>query len=105
MGIPMLIVHVHAHVKPESVETFRLATIENARHSVQEPGIIRFDCVQQCDDPSRFVLVEIYRTPQAAADHKDTSHYRRWRDAVADLMAEPRFSVKYEAVFPDESGW
>ena len=105
MGIPMLIVHVHAHVKPEAVEAFRLATIENARHSVQEPGVIRFDCIQQTDDPSRFVLVEIYRSPQAAADHKDTAHYQRWRDAVADLMAEPRFSVKYEAVFPGESEW
>jgi quinol monooxygenase YgiN len=101
----MLIVHVHAHVKPESVEAFRLATIENARHSVQEPGVIRFDCIEQCDDASRFVLVEIYRSPQAAADHKDTAHYRRWRDAVADLMAEPRSSVKYEAVFPGEAEW
>lgn len=96
----MLIVHVHAHVKPEAVESFRESTIENARHSVQEPGVLRFDCVQQSDDPTRFVLVEIYRSLEAAADHKETEHYKRWRDAVAGLMAEPRWSVKYSPVFP-----
>ena len=97
----MLIVHVHAHVRPEAVAAFREASIENARNSVQEPGVVRFDCIQQSDDPSRFVLVEIYRSPQAAADHKETAHYQRWRDAVADLMAEPRWSVKYSPVFPE----
>jgi quinol monooxygenase YgiN len=97
----MLIVHVHAHVKAAAVAEFREATIENARNSVQEPGVLRFDCIQQGDDPSRFVLVEIYRSPQAAADHKETAHYQRWRDAVADLMAEPRWSVKYSPVFPN----
>jgi quinol monooxygenase YgiN len=96
----MLIVHVHAHVKPEAVESFRESTIENARYSMQEPGVLRFDCVQQSDDPTRFVLVEVYRSPEAAADHKETEHYKRWRDAVADLMAEPRWSVKYASVFP-----
>jgi quinol monooxygenase YgiN len=99
----MLIVHVHAHVRPEAVTAFREATVENARNSVQEPGVIRFDCIQQSDDPSRFVLVEVYRSPQAAADHKETAHYQRWRDTVADLMAEPRWSVKYSPVFPDVS--
>ena len=89
----MLIVHVHAHV--------REASIENARNSVQEPGVVRFDCIQQSDDPSRFVLVEIYRSPQAAADHKETAHYQRWRDTVAGLMAEPRWSGKYSPVFPE----
>jgi autoinducer 2-degrading protein len=97
----MLIVHVHAHVRPEAVEAFGEATIENARNSVQEPGVLRFDCIQQADDPTRFVLVEIYGSPQAAADHKQTVHYQRWRDAVAGLMAEPRSSVKYSPVFPD----
>jgi (4S)-4-hydroxy-5-phosphonooxypentane-2,3-dione isomerase len=97
----MLIVHVHAHVQPEAVEAFREATIENARNSVQEPGVARFDCIQQSDDPTRFVLVEIYRSPQAAADHKETAHYQRWRDTVAGLMAEPRWSMKYSPVFPD----
>jgi quinol monooxygenase YgiN len=97
----MLIVHVHAHVRPEAVAAFREATVENARNSVQEPGVIRFDCIQQNDDPSRFVLVEVYRSLQAAADHKETAHYQRWRDTVAGLMAEPRWSVKYSPVFPD----
>lgn len=101
----MLIVHVHVHVKPGSVEDFRQATIENARSSVQEPGMARFDVVQQQDDGTRFVLIEVYRTTDAAAAHKETAHYARWRDAVASMMAEPRRSVKYSAVFPDPQGW
>jgi|SRR5947207_8718150 len=101
----MFIVHVHAHVKPEWVEDFRLATIENARHSVQEPGIARFDVVQQEDDATRFVLVEVYRTPEAATAHKQTAHYAKWRDAVATMMDEPRHSVKYIAAFPDAEDW
>ena len=101
----MLIVHVHVRVKPESVEDFRQATIDNARTSVEEPGIARFDVVQQQDDATRFVLVEVYRTPEAAAAHKETAHYAKWRDAVAVMMAEPRSSVKYSAVFPDPEGW
>ena len=95
----MLIVHVHVHVKPESVEAFRAATVENARQSVKEPGIARFDVVQQQDDPTRFVLVEVYRTADAPAKHKETAHYAKWRDAVAPMMAEPRTSVKYGNVF------
>jgi (4S)-4-hydroxy-5-phosphonooxypentane-2,3-dione isomerase len=101
----MLIVHVHVRVKPESVSEFRQATVENARSSVQEPGIARFDVVQQQDDATRFVLIEAYRTPEAAAAHKETAHYAKWRDAVAPMMAEPRQSVKYTAVFPDDQGW
>ena len=101
----MLVVHVHVHVKPERVEAFRQATLDNARHSVQEPGIARFDVVQQADDPTRFVLVEAYRSSEAIAAHKATAHYARWRDAVADLMAEPRTSVKYANVFPPDAGW
>jgi autoinducer 2-degrading protein len=101
----MLIVCVHAHVKPESVADFRQATIENARLSVQEPGIARFDVVQQQDDGTLFVLIEVYLTPEAAAAHKVTAHYAKWRDAVATMMAEPRHSVKYSAVFPDPQGW
>src|SRR5215472_9178921 len=101
----MLIVHVHVYVKPESVADFMQATIDNARSSVQEPGIARFDVVQQQDDPARFVLIEVYRTPDAAAAHKETAHYAQWRDAVATMMAEPRRSVKYGAVFPDPQGW
>lgn len=101
----MLIVHVQVRVKPESVAEFRQATVKNARSSVQEPGIARFDVVQQQDDATRFVLIEVYRTPEAAAAHKETAHYAKWRDAVAPMMAEPRQSVKYTAVFPDDQGW
>lgn len=101
----MLIVHVHVQVKPEQIEAFRVATLENARNSVQEPGVVRFDVIQQEDDPSRFVLVEIYRTADAPAAHKATAHYAAWRDAVAEMMAEPRTSVRYAAVFPEAAGW
>jgi autoinducer 2-degrading protein len=101
----MLIVHVQVHVKPESVADFRKATIENARCSVQEPGIARFDLVEQQDDATRFVLIEVYRTPEAQAAHRETAHYAKWRDAVAPMIAEPRQSVKYNAVFPDPKGW
>ena len=90
---------------PSRYAEFRQATIENARASVQEPGIARFDVVQQQDDATRFVLIEVYRTPDAAAAHKETAHYAKWRDAVATMMAEPRQSVKYGAVFPDPQGW
>jgi quinol monooxygenase YgiN len=101
----MLIVHVHVEVKPECVEAFQAASLENARHSVQEPGIARFDVVQQTDDPTRFVLVEAYRTDDAPAKHKETAHYVKWRDTVADMMAEPRRSTKYRNAFPDDSKW
>jgi len=101
----MLIVHVHAQVKPECVEAFQAASLENARHSVQEPGIARFDVVQQADDPTRFVLVEAYRAADAPAKHKETAHYAKWRDAVADMLAEPRRSTTYRNAFPDDAGW
>ena len=101
----MLVVHVHVHVKTECVETFEEATLENARNSVQEPGVARFDVIQQQDDPSRFVLVEVYRTPEDPAKHKETAHYQTWRETVAEMMAEPRQSVKYDNVLPDDQGW
>jgi autoinducer 2-degrading protein len=101
----VLIVHVLVHVKPDAVDAFATATLDNARHSVQEPGVVRFDVVQQEDDPTRFVLVEIYRTREDPARHKETAHYARWRDAVEPMMAEPRRSVKYAARFPDPAGW
>lgn len=101
----MLVVHVHVQVKPEFVDAFRQAATENARNSVQEPGIARFDVCQQTDDPTRFVLVEAYRTPEAPALHKETAHYKAWRDTVADMMAEPRSSVKYANNFPEDAGW
>jgi (4S)-4-hydroxy-5-phosphonooxypentane-2,3-dione isomerase len=96
----MLIVHVHVHVKPEYVEAFKQATLANARESVKEPGIARFDVLQQQDDPTRFVLEEAYRTAEATATHKETSHYQAWRDAVMPMMAEPRASVKFSNLFP-----
>jgi len=101
----MLIVHVHVHVKPECLETFKHVSLANARASLQEPGIARFDVVQQQDDPTRFVLVEVYRDALAPAKHKETPHYAAWRDAVAEMMAEPRFSVKFTNLFPEDNGW
>lgn len=101
----MIVVHVHVHVKPESVEDFRQATVANARQSVQEPGIARFDVIQDMADPTRFILVEVYRTADDPARHKETPHYQTWRDAVAGIMAEPRRSVKYANVFPEDTGW
>jgi len=101
----MFIVHVHVRVRPGCEGAFREATLENARSSVQEPGVARFDVLQQQDDPTRFVLVEAYRKPEDANRHKETAHYQTWRDAVAEMMAEPRSSVKYDNVFPDDAGW
>ncbi|NJN81252.1 MAG: antibiotic biosynthesis monooxygenase [Caldilineaceae bacterium] len=105
MEVAMLVVHVHVHVKPDQVEAFKTATLENARNSVLEPGVARFDVVQQQDDPTRFVLVEVYLHADAPARHKETAHYQTWRDQVAEMMAEPRQSVKYTNIFPDEKGW
>src|SRR5512136_1099667 len=101
----MYIVHVHIHVKPECVEAFKAASLENARNSVQEPGIARFDVIQQADDPTRFVLVEVYRTPADPAQHKATAHYNKWREVCEPLLAEPRTRIIYNNVFPDELGW
>ena len=105
MPTSLIIVHVHVHVKPDAIDAFRAASIDNARESVREPGIARFDVVQSTEDPTRFVLVEVYRTPDAPAAHKATAHYARWRDAVADLMAAPRSAVKYVNVAPEDAGW
>jgi quinol monooxygenase YgiN len=101
----LLVVHVHVRVKPECLEAFKAATLANARASVQEPGVARFDVIQREDDPARFILVEVYRTPQAPAAHKETAHYAAWRDTVADMMAEPRTAVKFSNLFPDDQGW
>jgi len=96
----MQIVHVHVHVKPESAEAFKTATRLNARLSLLERGVMRFDVLQQADDPARFVLVEVYRDANASARHKETPHYAAWRDAVAPMMAEPRFGVKFNQIVP-----
>ncbi len=100
----MLTVHVHVHVKPEAVDAFVAATQENARNSIQEPGVARFDVMQQTDDPTRFLLIEIYRTDSAPAEHKATAHYAVWRDTVESMMAEPRRSVKYVDLTPTPPG-
>ncbi len=101
----MLVVHVHVRVKPECVEAFKAAALENARRSVRESGIARFDVMQQAEELTRFVLVEAYRTAEAPAAHKATVHYAKWRDAVAPMMAEPRTSVKFANVFPEDTAW
>lgn len=98
----MQVVFVHVQVKPEFIEQFKAASIDNASNSIQEPGVARFDVVQNVDDPTRFVLIEAYRDAEAPAQHKATEHYARWRDGVAEMMAEPRAAVKYQSVFlPD----
>jgi quinol monooxygenase YgiN len=97
----MLVVHVYVHVRPECVQAFIEASRANARESAREAGIARFDCLQQTDDPTRFLLVEAYRDAGAPARHKETSHYQVWRDTVAPMMAEPRASVKFSLISAD----
>src|SRR5688572_22019518 len=105
MDNTLLIVHVHCRVKPECLAAFREAALANARASVQEPGVARFDVIQDRDDETRFVLCEAYRSPEAPAAHKETAHYQTWRDTVASMMAEPRTSRKYLNLHPDDRGW
>jgi len=101
----MFIVHVFIHVKPEFVADFKAATLANVQNSLAEAGISRFDFIEQLDDPGRFVLVEVYRQPDDAKKHKETDHYAAWRDAVENMMAEPRSSIKYSNIAPGDSGW
>src|SRR3954469_21055272 len=101
----MLVVHIHVHVKPEHVEAFMAATRKNSEESLREPGVARFDVVQQADDRTRFVFVEAYKTPDAPAQHKQTPHYAAWRDAVEPMLQSPRTSVKFDSVAPDEPRW
>lgn len=102
----MFVVLVYVHVKPEYVEDFLEASRENARNTIREPGNMRFDVNRQVDDPNRFVLYEVYRDEAAAAAHKETAHYARWREAVGPWMAEPREGVKYTGLFPQaERQW
>ena len=101
----MLIVHVHVKVKPERVEDFKRATVENATNSAREPGIARFDVCQEAADPTRFVLVEVYRAADDPARHKETAHYKKWKEAVEPMMAAPRASVKFGNIFPADKGW
>jgi len=101
----MFIVHVHVHVKPECADDFIQVSLENAKNSIQEPGVARFDVIRQQDDSNRFMLVEVYRTPEDPAKHKETAHYLKWRESVAEMMAESRYSVKYDNLFPEDTEW
>ncbi len=101
----MLIVIVHVHVKEEHISAFTEATIENAFHSLQEKGIHSFDVIQEKNDPSKFVLLEVYKDEAASNAHKETDHYQRWKETVADMMAEARYSMKYQDVYPPIEFW
>ncbi len=105
MSQELIVVHVNVHVKPDAVDAFRAATLPNGAASRKEPGVVRFDVVQDLEDPTRFVLVEVYRGEAGAAAHKETAHYRTWRDAVAPLMAEPRTPRRFAVVSPDAAEW
>lgn len=105
MSNTLLIVHVDVAVVPDQVEPFLEATRANAVASRQEPGVVRFDVITDREDPAHVVLVEIYRDEQAAAAHKDTAHYLRWRDTVAPMMARPRAAMRFVNVDPDDAGW
>lgn len=101
----MLAVHVNIQVKPNCIDAFIAATEENASNSLQEPGIARFDVVQDRDDCAHFVLVEVYKDAEAPALHKETAHYAKWRDVVASMMAVPRSSIKFETLYPENERW
>jgi quinol monooxygenase YgiN len=101
----MHIMHVHIRIKPEHIDAFKAATIENATNSLKEPGVARFDFIQQADDPTRFVLTEVYRSPDDVARHRESAHYNAWAATVADMFAEPRTRTFYTNVFPADAGW
>ncbi len=101
----MVIVHVHVSVKSQFIEDFKEATIENASNSIKEPGVARFDVIQQTVDPTKFILVEVYKTIEAATAHKETAHYARWRDTVGEMMSEPRQGIKLTNIFPEDVNW
>ena len=101
----MYIVHVHIQVKPEFIEEFKAVSIANARDSLKESGVARFDVIQQVDDPSHFELIEVYRTPSDPPKHKETAHYNKWRELAEPMLAEPRSRTVYENIFPDDKGW
>ena len=101
----MYIVHVSIHVKKEFLEDFKAATIDNAANSIKEPGVVRFDVIQQMDDPTRFMLVEVYGDERDTVSHKETAHYARWRDTVESMLVSERTRVLYRNIFPDDGGW
>lgn len=96
----MFVVHVHVHVKRDKIDDFIAASRENASNSVKEPGVIRFDIVQQEENPDFFILEEIYKTQADSGSHKDTPHYKKWKNTVEDMMAEPRRSIRFKNIFP-----
>lgn len=96
----MLTVHVHVRVRPEDVDRFLEATVANARASIEEPGVLRFDVLADDADPTHVVLVEVYKDADAPAAHRETPHYLLWRDTVADMMAQPRERTQLRTVFP-----
>jgi autoinducer 2-degrading protein len=101
----MHIVLVDVRVKPEFIDAFREATLENVRNSIREPGIVRFDFLQQADDPVHFVLFEVYHSAEDQHLHRGTTHYLVWRERVADMMAGPRVGTRYNNIFPEDQGW
>jgi (4S)-4-hydroxy-5-phosphonooxypentane-2,3-dione isomerase len=101
----MYIVHVHIHVKPDSIEAFKAVSNENARNSLLEPGIARFDLIQEVDDPTHFELIEVYRQPDDPAKHKETAHYNRWRELAEPMLSEPRTRTVYDNIFPADQDW
>ncbi|NLO00857.1 MAG: antibiotic biosynthesis monooxygenase [Bacteroidales bacterium] len=101
----MIILQVFVHVKKERVGDFKKATTENARNSIKEPGVARFDVIQQQDDPTRFVLVEVYRKPEDPAKHKETDHYKKWVSEVADMLSEPRTRNQFINIYPNDEEW
>ncbi len=101
----MHIVQVHIHVKPEKINEFKKACIENAENSLRESGVARFDVLQQSDDPTRFILAEVYRSAEDQAKHKETSHYNKWRDLAEPMMLEARTRTTYINIFPRDEGW
>ncbi len=101
----MVILIVNLHVKQEHLKAFREATLENARNSIQEPGIVRFDLLQHSEDPTRFALYEVYRDAEAPAKHRESAHYKAWVAKVPDMLAEPRTREFYSNVFPQDGNW
>jgi quinol monooxygenase YgiN len=101
----MNVVLVNIHVKDEYLEEFKQAAIENASTSIHEPGVVRFDFIQQLADPARFTLVEVYQDEEAQRSHKETAHYKKWFETVKDMMAEPRVGTRYTNLFPGDGGW
>ncbi|MBN2541509.1 antibiotic biosynthesis monooxygenase [bacterium] len=98
----MIVTCVNVYVKEEYIDDFIEATIENHKNSILEPGNMRFDVLQQKDDRKRFTLYEAYESPEAAAEHKMTEHYLKWRRTVADWMAQPREGIPHDVIAPLE---